>query len=186
MNLVLATTGATGAHAARILTDKSPWPVALVVSQYGRDVFERECGSLDQLTGSVDRAYDNDDLSAPIASGSVPTAGMVILPCSVATMGRIASGIADSLITRAAHCHLKERRKLVLCVREAPWTLIDIENASRVTAAGGIIMPISPPFYMTAGRDPDTVTMSELLTLFVDRVLAVLGHSSGEDWETVR
>lgn len=186
MNLVLAITGATGAHAARILTEKSPWPIALVASRYGRDVYERECGPFDQLTGRVDRVYDNDDLSAAIASGSVLTVGMVILPCSVATMGRIAGGIADNLITRAAHCHLKERRKLILCVREAPWTLIDIENASRVTSAGGIIMPISPPFYMTAGRDPDTVTMSELLALFVDRVLAVLGHGSEADWETVR
>jgi len=109
------------------------------------------------------------------SSGSVPTVGMVILPCSTNTMGKIAAGIGDTLICRAAHCHLKEHRRLVLCVRETPWSLIDCENARTVSAAGGIVMPLSPPFY-AAGREPETVTMLELLTVFVDRVLAVLGH----------
>ena len=81
---------------------------------------------------------------------------MVILPCSTDTLGKVAGGIADSLITRAAHCHLKERRKLVLCIRESPWSLIDLENARKVAAAGGIIMPISPPYYMAAGRPPES------------------------------
>ncbi len=110
---------------------------------------------------------------------------MVVLPCSTNTLAKIAGGIADSLITRAAHCHLKEHRKLVLCVRESPWTLIDLDNARKVAAAGGIIMPLSPPFYMAAGRDPDTVTMTELLGAYVDRVLAVLGHPAETDWESI-
>ena len=185
MNLVVAVTGATGAHAAELLIDRSPWPVTLIGSDWGKDVCRRECGSFDELARRASTVLDDGDLSAPIASGSVPTAGMVILPCSTDTLGKVAGGIADSLITRAAHCHLKERRTLVLCVRESPWTLIDLDNARRVAAAGGIIMPLSPPYYMVAGKTPDAVSMTDLLGAFVDRVLAVLGHPAGSDWETV-
>ena len=88
MNLVLAVTGATGAYAAKRLIDKSPWPVALIVSQWGREVYKRECGEIGELTGPAAAVYDDTDLSAPIASGSVPTEGMVILPCSTSTMGK--------------------------------------------------------------------------------------------------
>jgi len=185
MNLILAVTGATGAHAAELLIEKSPWPVSLVASRWGKEVFQRECGPFDELARRAETVYDDADLSAPIASGSVPTAGMVVLPCSTNTLGKIAAGIADSLIPRAAHCHLKERRKLVLCVRESPWTLIDLDNARTVAAAGGIIMPLSPPCYMVAGKSPRAVSLTDLLGAFVDRVLAVLGHPAGSDWESV-
>ena len=185
MKLVLAISGASGAAAAKLLLDRSPWPVTLIASRWGKDVCDREGVSFQQLADEADEVLSDDDLAASISSGSVSTAGMVILPCSVDTMAKIASGIADTLITRAAHCHLKERRKCVLCVRESPWTLIDLDNARHVAAAGGIIMPISPPFYMAAGRDIETVTMAELLGAYVDRVLSVLGHPAGADWETI-
>lgn len=186
MNLVLAVTGATGARAAEVLVKKSPWPVALVASEWGRKVYERECGpfsALEQMAGEV---YDNADLAASISSGSVPTSGMVILPCSTNTLAKIARGLGDTLITRAAHCHLKEGRRLVLCVRESPWTLIDIENARLVAAAGGIVMPMSPPFYMAGGAPLESVTALELLESMVDRILAVLGHGARRTWEEVR
>lgn len=186
MNLVLGITGATGVHAAELLLEKSPWPVTLVASKWGKDICRRECGSFEKLAARADEVLDDDDLSATIASGSVRTIGMVILPCSSSTLGKIAAGMGDSLITRGAHCHLKERRRLVLCVRESPWSLIDLDNARKVSAAGGIIMPISPPYYMAAGRSPAEVTMTELLATFVDRVLSVLGVEGGADWETVR
>ena len=98
-------------------------------------------------------------------------------------MAKISAGQADTLITRAAHCHLKEGRKLVLCVRESPWTLIDIENAARAASAGAAVMPISPPFYMVADREPTEVTMTDLLDAYVDRVLALLGHPPERTWE---
>lgn len=186
MNLILAVNGATGAHAAERLLKKSPWPVSLVASEWGKNVFQRECGDFTRLTGLAQKIYDDADLAASISSGSVPTAGMVILPCSTNTLAKIAHGIADTLITRAAHCHLKERRKLVVCVRESPWTLIDINNAATLSAAGGIVMPLSPPFFQVSGRDPQTVTMTELMDLFVDRVLAVLGHPSPTTWDAVQ
>ncbi len=185
MKLVLAITGASGAGAAKLLLARSPWPITLIVSRWGKDVCNREGVSFEQLADEADEVLDDNDLAASISSGSVPTAGMVILPCSVDILAKIGSGIADTLIARAAHCHLKERRKCVLCVRESPWTLIDLDNARNVAAAGGIIMPISPPFYMAAGRDPDTVTMNELLEAYVDRVLAVLGHPMTTDWEAI-
>ena len=185
MNLILAITGATGARAAALLLDKSPWPVTLVASKWGRNVYSRECGSFEQLSRRAAKLLDNDDLSAAIASGSVPTRGMVLLPCSTNALGKIASGVADCLITRAAHCHLKERRPLALCVRESPWTLIDLDNARKVAAAGGLIMPICPPYYMFSDRPPDAVTADDLLGAFVDRVLAALGHLPERDWEAI-
>ena len=186
MNLVVALTGATGGYAARILIETSPWPVTLEASEHGRTVYEREHGDFDQLAARAAEVYADSDLTAPIASGSVPTLGMVILPCTANTLGKIAQGLGDTLITRAAHCHLKERRKLILCVRETPWSLITIRNAGDVAAAGGIIMPLSPPFYMTAGRDPASVTMADLLKAYVDRVLSVMGHVPKDNWSTVR
>ena len=185
MNLVLGITGATGACAAKALMAKSPWPVALVASRWGRDVYERECGPLEQLAGQAARVFQDDDLAAPIASGSVPTAGMVILPCSCDMLGRVASGLGDTLIARAAHCHLKERRPLILCVRETPWPLTTIDNARTVAAAGGIIMPMSPPYYMTAGREPADVSLADLLDAYVDRIFALLGHQPESTWETL-
>lgn len=185
MNLILAVNGATGAHAAERLLKKSPWPVALVASEWGKNVTQRECGDFDKLASLAAKVYDDADLAASISSGSVPTVGMVILPCSSNTMAKVAHGISDTLITRAAHCHMKEHRRLVLCVRETPWSLIDLNNAATVSAAGGIVMPLSPPFYQLAGQDPDTVTMTVLMDLFVDRVLAVLGHPATANWETI-
>ncbi|MCE5280140.1 MAG: UbiX family flavin prenyltransferase [Planctomycetaceae bacterium] len=184
MNLVLGITGATGAAAAAILIDKSPWPVTLVVSEWGKDVCARENGRITSLTAGAAQVLDDDDLSAAISSGSVPTAGMVILPCTANTLGKIASGIADTLICRAAHCHLKEQRKLVLCIRETPWSLIDLENARRVAAAGACIMPLSPPYYMVDDRPASEVTMADLLEIFADRILSVLGRPARTNWQT--
>jgi 4-hydroxy-3-polyprenylbenzoate decarboxylase len=181
--LVLAVTGATGARAAELLMDRSPWPISLVVSKWGRDVCAREHVNVEALAARAAEVLDNDDLAAGISSGSVATAGMVVMPCSTDTMAKIASGVADTLITRAAHCHLKEGRKLVLCVRESPWTLIDIRNAAHAAEAGAVVMPLSPPFYMFADREPAEVTMTDLLGAYVDRVLAVLGNAPAQTWE---
>ncbi|TAN37804.1 MAG: UbiX family flavin prenyltransferase [Verrucomicrobia bacterium] len=185
MNLILAVNGATGAWAAELLLKKSPWPVTLVASEWGKAVVAREGGDFARLAQMADKVFDDADLAAPISSGSIPTLGMIVLPCSANTLAKVAHGISDSLITRAAHCHLKERRRLVLCVRETPWSLIDCQNAAAVSAAGGVVMPLSPPFYQMLGRDPATVTMTDLLNSYVDRVLALFGHAAAANWETV-
>lgn len=186
MNLILALTGATGAVAARILIEKSPWPIILVASTWGKTVYEKECGPFAEIARKVNKVYNNDDLTAPISSGSVATIGMVILPCSCNTLGEIAAGVSSTLITRAAHCHLKERRPLVLCLRETPLSLIDLRNAVALSEAGGIVMPISPPYYMLNTFQPETVSLRQLLDVYVDRVLALLGKAADKTWEDAR
>ena len=186
MNLVVGLTGASGTLATRLLLEKSPFPVVLVASDAGRRVYEKEVGSFNDLKALATESWLNNDLSAPIASGSVPSSGMVLLPCSVNSLGKIASGISDTLITRAAHCHLKERRPLILGVRETPWSLPTLQAAQTVSAGGGIIMPLSPPFYMFSGRDPSSISMLELLTSYVERILALLGSEAGKTWADVR
>ena len=101
---------------------------------------------------------------------------MVIIPCSLTTMARIAAGIGDTLITRWAMVALKERRKLVLVVREAPWPTNAFENAARLSADGVIVIPASPPFY----HGPET--LDDLVEQFVDKVVAVLGFEPREKW----
>lgn len=185
-NLVLALTGATGTVAAQMLVAQSPWPVTLIASTWGRNVYEQECGPFAELAGMVEQVCDDADLAAPVSSGSVATVGMVILPCSSNTLGEIASGVASSLITRAAHCHLKERRPLICCLREAPLSLIDLRNAVTVSEAGGIVMPLSPPYYMLDSSRPEGVTLRQLLDVYIDRVLALLGKTASRTWEDVR
>lgn len=186
MNLVVAMTGASGALATKLLVEKSQWPVTLVASDMGRVVYEQEVGPFAELEALASKVWNDSDLTASIASGSVPTVGMVVVPCTANTLGKIAGGIADSLVTRAAHCQLKEGRKLVLCVREAPWTLMNAQSAATVAAAGGTIMPISPPFYMAKGRDPNTVSVVEMLGYYVDHVLALFGQEAPKTWADIR
>ncbi len=185
-HLIVGITGASGIYAARLLVEKSSWPVDLVASPWGRKVAETECGGLNGIEALARRVFAADDLYAPLSSGSVPAVGMVVLPCSAHTLAQIASGLGDSLIIRAAHCQLKERRPLILCLREAPLTLIDIENARRVATAGGVVMPMSPPFFMFAGSDPAAVSLHDLMDAFVDRVLALLGQTGAPTWEDIR
>ncbi|MEJ2659887.1 MAG: UbiX family flavin prenyltransferase, partial [Desulfobacteraceae bacterium] len=185
-HLIVAMTGASGAYAAELLLKKSPWPTMLIASKWGRRIYAHECGSparLDKLAGQV---LDNADMLAPPASGSVPTAGMVILPCSANTLGQIAGGLGETLIARAAHCHLKERRPLILGLRETPLSAIDLQNAAAVAAAGATVMPLAPPFFMFEGRTPQQISMHDLLEAYVDRVLALLGHPLSRTWEDMR
>ena len=184
--LIVAMSGASGAYAAEALLDRSPWPTMLIASQWAIEVYTQECGAFEKLAAKVDQVFANNEMTAPPASGSVPVVGMVVIPCSVHTLASIAAGLGDTLITRAAHCQLKESRPLVLCLRETPLTRIDLENAARVVSSGATLMPLSPPFYMFKGRAADKVTLHELMVAFADRVLAQLGHPPEATWEDVR
>jgi 4-hydroxy-3-polyprenylbenzoate decarboxylase len=186
MKLVVAMTGASGALATKLLMEKSQWPVTLVSSKMGRVVYEQEVGPFAELEALASEIWKDADLTATIASGSVPTAGMVIMPCSANTLGKVACGLADSLVTRAAHCQLKEGRKVVLCIREAPWTLLNAQNAVSIAAAGGTIMPMSPPYYFMKGRNPDEVSVTEMLGYYCDHVLSLFGQDSPKTWEDIR
>ncbi|MCP4745783.1 MAG: UbiX family flavin prenyltransferase [Desulfobacteraceae bacterium] len=184
--LIVAMSGASGAYAAELLIEKSPWPVMLIASKWAKQVYEHECGLFENLVKKARQVLDNEDMTAAPASGSVPVAGMVIMPCSTHTLASISAGLADTLITRAAHCQLKEKRPLILGVRETPWTAVDLENAARLAGMGVNIMPLSPPFFMFKGRSPCDVTLKEVMSAYVDRVLALLGHTGAETWEDIR
>jgi 4-hydroxy-3-polyprenylbenzoate decarboxylase len=185
-HLIVAVTGASGAYAAELLLKKSPWPTMLIASKWGREIYAHECGPVAHLEKLAGRVLDNADMLAPPASGSVPTAGMVILPCSANTLGQIAGGLGETLIARAAHCHLKERRPLIIGLRETPLSAIDLQNAAAAAAAGATVMPLAPPFFMFKGRTPQQISMHDLMDAYVDRVLALLGHPLTRSWEDVR
>ena len=138
----------------------------LVVSRMGAYVTEQECGvSLDELRDAADVFYENDNLAAPIASGSCRMDGMVIVPCSMKTLASVASGISDSLLTRAADVAIKEGRKLILVARETPLSPIHLENMLKLARMGVTIMPASPAFY----HQPQQ--LSDLVAFLVGRIL---------------
>ena len=170
--LVVCITGASGAIYAKRLLDQlmdlsSDHEVSLVISEAARLV-AREEGPVDYATYPF-RCYGIMDFEAPFASGSNRFDGCVIVPCSMGTLGRIASGVSDNLITRTADVFLKERRKLILVPRETPFSLIHLRNMETLTQAGAIVMPASPSFY---GRPR---TLEELADTVVARVLDHLG-----------
>lgn len=133
-------------HLANLHTAGTQLEVGLVLSKNARTVWEYE---LEQPfpTDLPFRTYETNDFMAPFASGSARYQYMVIVPCSMGTLGRIAHGISDDLVSRAADVVLKERRKLICVLRDTPYSLIHIDNMRTVTQAGGIIMPASPSFY---------------------------------------
>jgi 4-hydroxy-3-polyprenylbenzoate decarboxylase len=172
--IVVAVTGASGAIYARLLLEKLKGlesqvsEVGVVLSDNAKDVWEFELGNRDfeKLPFTM---YRKTDFFAPFASGSAGFQSMIICPCSMGTLARIASGISNDLCTRAADVILKERRKLILITRETPLNLLHINNMKAVTEAGGIICPASPSFYSLPK------TMDELAGTVVDRALSLAG-----------
>ncbi|HEX9007485.1 MAG TPA: UbiX family flavin prenyltransferase, partial [Bacteroidota bacterium] len=120
--------------------------------------------------------FSDDDLTAPPASGSNRFDALVIIPASTSTIGKIASGIGDTLITRAAQVCLKERYKLILCVRETPMSTLTLEQCARLSGYGAVIMPIAPPLYFMPA------TVQDFVAAFTARVLAQLGVETGQGW----
>ena len=123
----------------------------------------------------INKVYNADDFAAPIASGSYRTDAMIVAPCTTGTLGCIASGVHRHLIHRAAEVHLKERRRLILLVRESPLSLIQLENMERITRAGGIIQPAAPHFY------GETATVGDLIDSVVLRTLDLIDHATSSD-----
>ena len=146
--------------------------VSLIVTAPGREVVEYE--GQKELFGFADKTFDVDDFFAECASGSADYAGMVVVPCSMGTLGRIAAGTSDNLLVRSADVCLKERRPLVIVPREMPYNLIHIENMERVTRAGAVVIPASPQFYSKPA------TIEELVDTVVAKILKHLGAASAE------
>jgi 4-hydroxy-3-polyprenylbenzoate decarboxylase len=188
MNLTVGITGASGAIFARQLllaleADERVDKVQCVPSENALRVFAQELGFsgrnglIEKLLGApshkVEQLAEND-VGAGIASGSYPSSGMIILPCSMGTLGAIANGLAQNLITRAADVCLKERRPLLLCVRETPLNKIHLRNMALTADAGAVIFPVIPAFY-NKPQTPD-----EMARQFVYRVLAHFGLPQAE------
>ena len=175
--VVLAITGASGSIYAKQLIEKllvlkSQWEqLSVVMTENAKTVWETELSDRSFEKYPVN-FFTTQDFMAPFASGSGQYNTMIIIPCSMGTLGRIASGVSTDLITRAADVVLKERRKLICVVRDTPYNLIHIKNMEAVTLAGGIICPATPSFYSR----PKTI--EEVTNTVVDRVLDLAGFDS--------
>jgi 4-hydroxy-3-polyprenylbenzoate decarboxylase len=172
--IVVAITGASGSIYAKVLLDKlvalnNQWEsLAVVMSNNAKEVWETELEN-DSYKNYPVKFYEKNDFSAPFASGSAQYNIMFIVPCSMGTLGRIANGISDDLITRSADVILKERRKLIVVARETPYNLIHIRNMETITLSGGVICPATPSFYSKP------TTFEQLAETVVDRILQLAG-----------
>lgn len=172
--IVVAITGASGSIYSKVLLDKllaikNQWEeLAVILTENAKSVWKTELENEDYNNYPV-KFYTQQDFTAPFASGSGQYDTMIIVPCSMGTLGRVATGISNDLITRSADVILKERRKLICVVRDTPYNLIHIRNMETVTLAGGIICPATPSFYSKPK------TMEELAATVVDRVIDIAG-----------
>lgn len=172
--VIVAITGASGSVYAKLLLDNLKQlssqieKVGVVMSDNAKEVWRFELGNSDYDQYPFD-FYQKMDFNAPFASGSARFDTMIIIPCSMGTLGRIAQGISNDLISRAADVILKERRKLIAVVRDTPFSLIHINNMKTVTEAGGIICPANPSYYSL----PKTI--EEVAQTVVSRVIDLAG-----------
>lgn len=172
--IIIAITGASGSIYAKVLLDKlflikSQWSaLGIVITDNAKIVWKTELeeNGYDKYDTKY---YDKNDFMAPFASGSGNYNTMIIVPCSMGTIGRIASGISNDLISRAADVILKERRKLICVVRETPYSLVHLKNMETITQAGGIICPATPSFY----SKPKTI--EEVVATVADRIIDLAG-----------
>ena len=185
VNLTLAITGASGAIFARELlrkleADPRVSRVHFIASENSLRVLAEELGvsgrnnlleRLLEANAQKTHQHTDADIGASIASGSYPSSAMIVLPCSMGTLAAIANGLADSLVARAADVTLKERRPLLLCVRETPFNRIHLRNMSLAAEAGAVIFPVIPAFYL------QPVDSTEMARQFACRVLAHIGLS---------
>jgi len=177
--IAVAITGASGSVYARIFLQKitqlneQVQELSIVMTENAKLVWQTEIGTND-YDNFKGRYFHTKDFNAPFASGSAKYDAMVIIPCSMGTLGRIAGGISNDLISRGADVMLKERKKLICVVRETPYNLIHIKNMETVTLAGGIICPATPSFY----NRPKSI--EEAVETVVNRVIDICGldHSS--------
>jgi 4-hydroxy-3-polyprenylbenzoate decarboxylase len=174
---LIGVTGASGAVHAVDFIRRCPGEKHLVLSDWARHVLHDETGLRPtDLARFVKHVFADNDLAAPFSSGSNRYDAFVVIPCSVSTLAKIAVGIADTLVTRAAQVALKERMRMILCVRETPLSSIALENALKLSREGVVVMPLAPPWY---GKPKD---LHELVAGFSRKVLALLGEEAGPGW----
>jgi 4-hydroxy-3-polyprenylbenzoate decarboxylase len=177
MRTLIGVTGGSGAAFAVDFIRRCPGEKYLVFSRWGKYVLRQETDLVPgDLAGDVDEILTDHDLSQRFSSGTNALDTMVIVPCSSTTLAKIAAGIGDTFITRAAAVTLKERRKLILVLRETPLSTLHLEAAARVSAAGALVMPLCPPFYFRPQNVADVVTG------FVDHLLSQVGVKVAREW----
>jgi len=172
--IVVAITGASGSIYAKLLLGflkQQDIEVGVIMSDNAKIVWQHELGN-ENYGNYPFTFYDKTDFNAPFASGSAKYDTMIVVPCSMGTLGRIANGISNDLLTRAADVILKERRKLILVARETPYNLIHINNMKTITEAGGIICPATPSFY----SQPSTI--EEVAQTVVNRIIDLAGFEN--------
>jgi len=174
---LIGVTGASGSAYAVDFVRRCPGDKFLVLSNWARQVLQSETGLKPaDLAPHVNKVFADTDLAAPFSSGSNRYDAYVIVPCTISTMARIAAGAADTLITRAAAVALKERMRVIVCVRETPLSTLALEACLKLSREGVVIMPISPPWY--AGP----ANLDELVAGFSRKLLALLGEDAGPGW----
>ncbi len=172
--IVVAITGASGSIYSKVLLDKlfaieNQWEeLSVILTNNAKEVWKTELDN-EAYSNYPAKFYGQQDFNAPFASGSGQYDIMIIVPCSMGTLGRIAAGISNDLVSRAADVILKERRKLICVVRDTPYNLMHIRNMETVTLAGGIICPATPSFY----SKPSTI--EEVAATVVDRIIDLAG-----------
>ncbi len=181
--IVVAITGASGAiYGKRLLEilQQHNRPTRLVVSHAGEITLRHECGMTKEELAEATGAYleNEKNIGAKSASGSAKIDAVVICPCSGTTLGKMAAGISDNLVTRSAIVAMKERRKLILVPREAPYATVHLENMTKLSSWGSIIIPASPGFY----NHPKTI--DDLVDFIMARILDHIGieHQIGKRW----
>lgn len=176
MRILVAITGASGLEYGRrlveILKKDKNVELSVIVSEGAKKVAKAEGTKLPKTD------YAEDDFSCPYASGSNPPDALIVIPCSLKTLGEISNGVGDNLINRAAEVVLKERKKLILVVRDTPYSFITIKNMEKITLAGGIILPASPGFYGKPKK------VEDLIDFIIARVLDQVGvkHRLAKRW----
>jgi 4-hydroxy-3-polyprenylbenzoate decarboxylase len=177
--IIVGVTGASGAIYAKRLFIKLQAlhdqfeECGIVFTSNALDIWKYEMGKLPDVMDLPFKVWDQNDFDAPFASGSAGYDTMIIIPCSMGTLGRIASGVSDNLITRAADVMLKERRRLILVTRENPFNLIHLKNMTLLTEAGAVVAAAAPSFYSLP------VTIEEAVDTVVNRILTLAGFEAG-------
>ena len=177
MRVVVGLTGASGAAFGVEFLRRCNAEKYLILTKWGRYVLKEETGLTEHhLAEHVKKTFSDDDMTAPFASGLPPFDALVVVPCSISSMAKIACGLGDSLLGRVAQVAMKERRKIVLALREAPLSTLALEQAHKLSQLGVIIMPISPPFY----HKPQSI--EQMIAQFTDKLIGQLGMDTTYAW----
>lgn len=177
MKIIVGITGSSGMAYAVDFLKRCQADKFLIISKWGQKLLKDEMNLTEKkLHPYIKKQFSNDDLTAPTASGSNKFDALVIIPCSTSTVGKIASGIGDTLITRTAQVALKERYKLILCIRETPLSTVVLEQCAKLSRDGVIIMPISPPMYFVPKK------VEEYVEAFTNKLLNVLNLGAHKGW----